>query len=256
MAFRIFPPAQIELCEAWFATVETTDEWTDKGAVGEGESGSIRVARDDGLLGYAKPGQPRADGVPRAAHEKIAFDLAHLLEFPVPPVVLWDRGEGHLDNRYLSISAHAFPQCAKWDFAMNLGILTAELLQSASRTVSAMRAFHTWISDTDRKSDHTYVDLASTHELGMAFIDHAFSLSYVWKRDDHAAGPCLGYMPTPEIVGVVGEAADRIAELPVDRITDIVNRVPAPYLQDDARKHILSNLLSRKQQLRAILAIP
>src|SRR5690242_14723948 len=98
MTTRNFPPGQLALCEEWFALVLTPDVWTDKGPVGEGESASINVENQGGLRGIAKPGQPKVDGVRRAAHEKIAFDLAHMLELPIPPVVLWDRGATQPDN--------------------------------------------------------------------------------------------------------------------------------------------------------------
>jgi hypothetical protein len=137
--------------------VETPDEWIGRGPIGEGESQSIRVEHQNtGTMGVAKPGRAVVrDTVCRAAHVKIAFDLAHCLDLPVRPVVLWARDIGAIYLRGRSISAWAFPQAKKWDEAQRLGFMTPALLASAGPVVSGMRVFHTWISDTDRKSDHT-----------------------------------------------------------------------------------------------------
>ena len=256
MAILRFPPAQVDLCASWFDTIETSDPWTEMGAIGEGESEAIRVTNHAGLNGVAKPGKPKTDGVCRAAHEKIAADLAHTLGLPVPPVVLWDRGNEHEANRYLSISAWAFPQAVKWDTAQKMGFLTADLIASAGPAVSAMLVFHTWISDTDRKSDHTQINVDSPEdELGTAFIDHAFSMSYVWKAADHPAGACPRYMPAPELPEIMTQTADRIAALAVEEVTRLVNRLPLAYLPQPQRGHILSNLVSRKARLRDILGL-
>jgi hypothetical protein len=257
MDFRRFSPTQNSLCVQWFHVVETTDAWTELGPVGEGESQSVRVSNSNGVLGIAKPGPAKGkDKCCRAAHEKLAFDLAHTLGLPVPPVILWADG---MPNNYVvgrSISAWAFPQTAKWDEANNQGIITEKLKDSAGPIVSAMQAFHTWISDTDRKSDHVQVDLDSAGDkLGLAFIDHAYSMSHVWKGPDHKAGPCGKYMPAPESPTVIRETCNRIAAFPETQISQLVNRIPLTYLPEPQRGYILQNLISRKTRLQTILAI-
>jgi hypothetical protein len=255
---RRFSPEQIAVCDEWFRCVETTDDWEDRGPVGEGESQSVRVqSKSIGLMGVAKPGLAVAkDTTCRAAHEKIAFDLAHVLKLPVPPVVLWGKDLGQPFARGRSISAWAFRQAKKWDEAQRLGIITAALLASAGPVVSAMRVFHTWISDTDRKSDHTQVDLESDPTaLRIAFIDHAFSMSHQWKAPNAAIGPCPAYMPAPEDRGTMHSTADAISAVPDAEIERIVNRIPAGYLPVPEQEHICSNLRSRKGNLRALLGL-
>ncbi len=257
MAFRRFSDEQLERCEEWFGLVETPDDWTSLGPIGEGESKSIRVENVSGLIGVAKPGVPKNDGVCRAAHERIAFKLAHVLELPVPPVVLWDRGEEHADNRYLSISVWAFAQSMKWNEAQHAGIIDDTTKASAAPVVSAMRVFHTWIADTDRKSDHTQIDVDSPKgNIGIAFIDHAFSMSKVWQQDNAPVVESSKYMPVNEVPEVLAQVVDQIAALPDERVQEIVNRITAPYLPAMERGYILSNLISRKKRLRTILAIP
>lgn len=190
----------------------------------------------------------------RAAHEKIAFDLAHWLDLPVPPVILWGKDMSQY-VRGRSISAWAFPRAAKWDDANRFGLLTPELIASAGPVVSAMRVFHTWISDTDRKSDHTQVDLDSADVLGVAFIDHAFSMSYQWRQPDAPIGACPPYMPAPEDRGTMLHVAELICQAPDVQIERIVNRIPAGYLPPVEREHVLENLKGRKGKLRTILGL-
>jgi hypothetical protein len=69
---------------------------------------SALSTRLTGTMGVAKPGRPVAsDMTCRAAHEKIAFDLAHRLDLPIPPVVLWGKDLGQPYARGRSISAWA-----------------------------------------------------------------------------------------------------------------------------------------------------
>jgi hypothetical protein len=255
----VYSALQARLREEWFALVETPDTWIDRGAIGEGESQSIRVENaNTGLMAVAKPGPHKAaeEGHCRAAHEKLAFDLAYMAHLPVAPVVLWREAAPDTYKRGRSISAWAFEQSDKWDNANGRGIITPTLRDSAGPIVSAMRVFHTWISDTDRKSDHVQVNLDSPPQsLEMAFIDHANSLSFVWKSADHPTPPQPPYMPAPEHRDVMIETTDFIASIPDAEVSRIVARIDLPYLPEPQKAHILGNLLSRKGNLRTILGI-
>jgi hypothetical protein len=259
MGRRIYSALQRDLRDEWFALVETPDNWIDRGAIGDGESQSIRVENAaTGMMGAAKPGPGKAaeDAPYRAAHEKLAFDLAYLAHLPVAPVVLWREDAPAIYKRGRSISAWAFLQSIKWDDASNRGIITPTLRDSAGPIVSAMRVFHTWISDTDRKSDHVQVNVDSPERsLEMAFIDHSNSLSYIWKSANHPTPPQAPYMPAPEHREAMIETAEFIANIAGDDVSRVVNRLGLPYLPDESKAHILANLLARKGSLRAILGI-
>jgi hypothetical protein len=256
---RTYTALQRDLRDEWFELVETPDTWLDRGPVGEGESQSIRVENaGNGMRGVAKPGLGKAgeEAHCRAAHEKLAFDLACLAQLPVAPVVLWSEDAPNVYRRGRSISAWAFPQSGKWDEANNRGLLTATLRESAAPIISAMRVFHTWIADTDRKSDHTQVNYESPPaSLEIAFIDHGHSLSYVWKSENHPTPPQAPYMPTPEHRDVMIETAEYIADIADAELSRLVNRIGLPYLPEPQKAHILRNLLARKGNLRAILGI-
>jgi hypothetical protein len=246
------------LREDWFALVESPDRWTDSGAIGEGESQSIRVRRlADEMFGVAKPGPGRAadKGHFRAAHEKLAFDLSCLVALPVPAVVLYRDGLGapYLCGR--SISCWAFPQAEKWNEADKKGLLTPAGKASTAELISAMRVFHSWIGDADRKADHIVVDLDSPpNHLRIAFIDHGNSMSHGWRAADVPPVLQADYMPgVPEVRDLMRETAAYIAAIPDAEIERLVTRIPVAYLPDPQRTLILQNLLTRKAKLLALL---
>jgi len=257
MPIRRFTEDSMALCNLWYEQVETSDEWDVVCDLGASESRPIKVRNQNGLTGVAKPGPACGHmlEVCRAAHEKLAFDLTHLLELPIPPVILWNSDpEKFIRGR--AISAWAFNDCQSWDEAARMGVLTPDLIATASEAISAMRAFHTWISDTDRKSDHTQINIASdARGLGLAFIDQAFSMSMVWKGPNHPGGACGNYLPAPENKEVTAQVADRILGLPNNEIQRLVDRIPSLFLPDTEKSHIRDNLLSRKGSLRALLGV-
>lgn len=250
------------LREEWFEQVETKDKWVDNGPVGEGESESRRVMNTvTKLLGVAKPGPNKAaeENHCRAAHEKLAFDLSCLVGLTVCPVILWGEDIAQY-KRGRSISAWAFPQSKKWDEAETLTLISPQHRTSAGPMVSAMRVFHTWIGDSDRKDAHIHVDLNSpSDELVIAFYDHANTLSNSWTAPAAQVtllGDYMNQRGVPVVDEVMVETANLIAALDDAEITRLVQRIPTAYLPDPQRGNIMSNLLSRKGQLRALLPSP
>jgi hypothetical protein len=80
------------LAAAWRARCETEgDEWRETSKAGDagGEASGYFVTSGT-VNGYAKPSKVdrSAQPYPRAAHEKIAADLAFELRLPLPPVLL------------------------------------------------------------------------------------------------------------------------------------------------------------------------
>jgi len=259
MKRRDYSALQRDLRDDWFALLETPDDWIDRGPMNDGESQSIRVENAvTGMRGVAKPGPAKGaeEGHCRAAHEKLAFDLAYLAHLSVAPVVLWGADAPATYKRGRSISSWAFQQSMKWDEANNKGIITPTLRESAGPLVSAMRVFHTWIADIDRKSDHVQVNVDSPPmSLEIAFIDHGHSLSYVWKSPNHPTPAQAAYMPAPEHRDVMIETAEYIATIADADVSRVINRIALPYLPPEPKAHILGNLLARKGNLRAILGI-
>ena len=258
MDLRRFDDARLRLCDEWFAAVETRGTWDDLGPVGEGESESRKLeCRATGQRAAAKPGPGKAeDPICRAAHEKIAFDLAHLLKLPVAPVILWPEALGAPYVRGRSICAWCFAQCETWDVAIGLGLLTQELIDSTSPVSSAMRVFHSWISDTDRGGKHVFVDTDRiAAPLPVAYIDHSWGFSHEWQVEPHPNPSITNYMHADEDRGTVEMMVDRVAGLPPDEIDRIVGRIPSGYLPSAERGRILSNLHLRQGNLRSLLGL-
>jgi hypothetical protein len=190
-SFRAFSPELETLAASWAGTPLTAEAWKDEGFLGGSESNPFKVSSGT-LAGIAKPGRKKPDNICRAAHEKIASDLAFELRLPVPPVVLWDMGEpaDATRERYVAISAWAFPQPLPW--GQGTAILTQQHTADASQVMSAIQAFETWISAGDRKADHALTYLpAQDSPLQLAFIDYAYSMSQAWSVVDDPSGPSI-----------------------------------------------------------------
>jgi hypothetical protein len=254
-SFRAFSPEVEALATSWAGTVLTAEAWKDEGFFGGSESNPFRVSLG-ALSGIAKPGKRKTDNICRAAHEKIASDLAFELRLPVPPVILWDRG-GLTDatrERYCAISAWAFPQPLPW--GQGAAILKIEHTNDASQVMSAIQAFETWISAGDRKADHVLTYLpASDLPLQMAFIDYAYSMSQTWTVADDPAGLVAPSLPLQRDVDSVRTMADRILQLSEERVRTIVNRIPNEHLPNPKREVILANLLGRRGKLHFLLGL-
>src|SRR5271169_3978642 len=88
MSFRCFATSDEAIANEWARETLTSETWTLAGPIGTGESGSIHVTSASGRRGACKPALA-ADGTTRAAHEKIAADLAYQVKLSVPACCLW-----------------------------------------------------------------------------------------------------------------------------------------------------------------------
>lgn len=262
--FRVFT-TDVEIVAAeWRRQVLTTDVWAVAGRPGDkgGESAGFFVRSGD-RGGFAKPGRddPPVAQCPRAAHEKIAADLAFELGLPVPPVVLWDRGsapEGR--ERYVAISLLVFRNLHTWSQVEAEPSLAQRLAAAFSEAASAMSAFDTWVGNTDRQNPANLLahldDRSDPALTRVAYIDYAYSLSHSWNQGEAWKLPtAVAYYPSQGVLDVaaVGEAVSRIEELPEALIGEIVSRVPAGFLIPERSRVILEGLLHRQGALRAIM---
>jgi hypothetical protein len=215
-----------------------------------------------GRTGKAKPGELGLSDVPRAAHEKIIADLATVLDLPVPPATLYDRGDtakadqGNDKNekidspRYVSVSAWAFDSCDS--LQLKIQKFTADQLQSLVAPFSAMTVFETWISAGNAHLGHVLVDnnCAADEPVPLAWVDHAYSLSQQWTSD--AANPnAVGwYLPNAKADRDVQQRIiEGILSVPNEKITEIVTRVGADWLDAVRRDRIINKLIDRKTNI-------
>jgi hypothetical protein len=266
MFAQMFSEDQHRLRRDWFSNLETPDKWKEGEPVNEGESGAIRVENlTNPMRGIAKPGPTKAaeTNLCRAAHEKIAFDLAFLLQLPVPPVLLWRRCAPSRYRRGRCISAEAFAESFSWEEASSRRMISSVQKANAAPIFSAMRAFHVWISDHDRNCGQVRYDIRCGSDTpALAFVDHTYSMSWTWSNatpDIPLSSPSrekLSRNNLPDLMpGVTSEVADAIARLPNEKIEDVVNRIGEPYLPLEVKTLILCKLLDRKIKLSKVLKL-
>lgn len=253
---RMFSTEIEALAAVWSTSVTTSDQWSPTGRKWGTNSRPIEVKNLNNLRGVAKPGESIGDRCLRAAHEKIVSDLAYIFGLPIPPVTLWDRGEGFVaDSRYCSVSAWAFQTPIEWPHRRPN--LTPAQLVLAGTAAGAMQVFDTWIAASDRKNDHVLVsDDADPTTLKLAYIDHAFSLTYEWMGQ---AGPQQDPRPAwPDVpidLAATRAVLSEIERLDEEQIAEIVNRLPAGCMLDGAKDAIIKGLLERRARLRDWLGL-
>jgi hypothetical protein len=253
-SFRAFSPEVETLAQAWSENTRTADPWKHEGYF-LGESVAVKMSSGS-LLGVVKPGRKKFDKICRAAHEKIAADLAFELRLPIPPVILLDLGELKDINRerYVAVSAFPFAQPSSW--AQASPTFSDDHRAETSQVMSAMLGFETWVSCGDRKEAHVLAYLpAPDQPLQLAFIDYAFSMSQVWKTENDPAGRTGPYLPVQRDDNSLRIMIARIGQFDDGKIETIVNRIPAEYLPTAKKTLIIANLNSRKQRLHMLFGL-
>lgn len=253
--WRNFPGDVEALARDWARRSLTTEHWQDEGewAASESRPRLVHNARL-GLSGIAKPGIAKDDGVARAAHEKLAADLAFHLDLPVPPAVLWDRPADDNVHSQVVISAWAFPQPHSWSESQN--VLSERERAFANRCMSAMRVFEAWIYATDRKLENVLLTRESDvpETIRMAFVDYAFSLTHTWKEvDEHERAP--GRYCDPEDEAAKIDIIARIESFDDRLIEQQIERMPEAFLPREEKRRVARKLAERKWQLRDLVEI-
>ena len=251
--YRRFGDRVNEVADRWINTDVSDESWTLAAPVGRGEAGSLYADSESGLRGVAKLAD-HAGGTPRAAHEKIASDLAYHLELPVPPVVLWTNPD--TGDRY-AISLFAFPQALTWDEAA--AARTAEFLANVAPALAACYVFHNWIEDKDHhdgNGGNLLVDGGGSVDLpGIAAIDHAFAMTYTWNSCPAPHSPIPRYyIPPSELPPeAISDAVTRVQQMPEELVEKIVKRVPEVYLSSEKGRLIVECLLQRRAELASLV---
>jgi hypothetical protein len=244
--FRRFAPSTCAIDAVWSTIASSGDSWKETGIRWGTNAGPSQLENGNGMFGVQKPGKPRPTNKYTAATEKIVADLAFVLELPVPPVTLWDRGE-NADPRYVSVSAWAFEQPFTWREIETF--LTRDHLQQLIRPASAMLPFEEWVSASDRQNDgNVLVGFGPDNEALGAWIDYAWALDYIWQGNNRPncrvrdMYPRVGNLDTH----ATKATADRIASVDSKTIEEIINRVSSDYLPTGVAESILRNLLLRQ----------
>jgi hypothetical protein len=263
--FNHFDASAVALIEQWSKAPHAPDHvWTRNGPNRTTESSAFDVLDQRMLRATAKPGC-KLNHVRHAAHEKIASDLAVLLDLPIPPVTLYHLPGALPDcphkkkpgDPYVAISAWPFLSFEEWGDRI-LNKMTPAQKESLRAPISAMWVFDSWISaQEDRGAKHTLVNnLLGNNLVGLAFIDYAFSLSKFWTTDNSPQVAAPWWFPNIQKDDtVVRYVADKLHGLGDADVAHVVNRVPAEWLPDGPKPVIVNNLVSRKAGIHKLLGL-
>lgn len=264
--YRRFSPTAEATAARWREICIHDGEWEVQSGVGakQGEAKGF-IVQFGSDIGYAKPGrdQPPVSEHPRAAHEKIAADLAFELGLPVPPAVLWDRGAmPNGTERYCAISLLCFEPVYQWAEVSSLGQEKVNAyLPELSRLASAIAPFDTWLQNSDRNNPGNLICSSGkdngSFELKAAYIDYAHTMLMHWKigHPPTAIMPVGLYPPQCEAnLEAIYESVKKIEELPEAIIECVVKRIPLGFVaSDEQRTLLLSRLLERRSQIRGAM---
>jgi hypothetical protein len=211
----------------------------------------------------------------RAAREKVVADLAYDLGVSVPPVLLYDRGASMSgdEERHVCVSRVMFPGQMAWHQVKQLVVMAQTdrvtvAVMAALPAASAMAlALDTWVGQPDH-NDHPhnivfgYVPSATPNGQ-FIFLDYAWSLGYHqgkapfgWDGDGWKATECTPFPPHMLRFlskQILLKTIEKIEEMDNKNVSEIVGRIPAPFLPEPQARTILAGLLGRKNMVRQIL---
>jgi hypothetical protein len=245
----------------WRARVVSEDAWQTTSSPGAdgGEAGGYRVTSGTSNA-YAKPS--KADpATPRAAHEKIAADLAHDIGVPLPGALLyrWPTLPSGCGEQLVALSLIPFLTAHKWATIKAAPPFEAQLKQELREAASVLVVFDTWLGNTDRANDGNLLvskAAADGSPTQFAYIDYSFSMSYPWQQhgfDKITACPMFPTDTKDADIAAMDAAISRVVTLAPDTVREIVTRIPNDFLPDATKILIIDGLLHRRTRLRPAL---
>jgi len=243
---RSWAKAALDLCTAWSALVEDPNptRWLETGEQLNGESRSFVVRCDSISFKVAAKPAISSSGNCRAVHEKLAFDLANILCVPVPPVILWDRGEACNDHRLFALSAYVVQDGAPMDEAFVRG-LSGDARAELGQILSASALFCIWINNGNMETPgHILVNHSSRLAIEASIIDHAGAMQ---GPEWGTKFPTPPYLPVAVEKQAVDKAASDIRNINDDAIAWLIDRIPGNYFVGAHREDVRRNLIARKR---------
>ena len=245
-SFRKLPELIETLATDWSKKYVSDDQWVETGKAFGGEAGSFQVKNSDGLLAMAKPGRGRDDPHCRKALEKLACEIANLLDLPVPPVSLHELNKGTDAAHWVSLSAWAYQECYTLGNARSNGFFLPSDQAQLNLVANAAYVFDLFIGNTDRSDNNVVVGRLDNGDLGIALIDHSYSMTHGWQSDNHP-WQHVHFFGTTKIKSIMKEIAERIAALSVQALRDILVALPEQVIDAAKRERILNNLTNRSR---------
>lgn len=238
------------------------------GLSGGFEVESPTIPRRKAYLKPLKPGSYPTLGV--AAREKLASDLAYDLDVPVPPVVLFQRGDaGAGEEVACCVSVISYPRQIHWGLLRHgRGDPMAPLLKEnidRHLPIAAAKAlaFDTWVLQNDHDHDSNSAfgyDFREMSNRGFVFFDYAFAFAFTKVEDEITHYfEAFGEVNFPSAMrenldkSILDKTISRIEEYPEDTIKELVTRIPTSFLDDDTKARLVAGLAHRRRKLRTIL---
>lgn len=261
---RCFTTEIEQLAALWRSSAPPTYEWKPDAnkPPKEGITGGWFV-HNGGIEGYAKPSRfpgpknPDEIGNPTAAHEKIVSDLAYELRLPVPPVILWDRGEKVAKApRQCCVSALPFWPAHPWRYVLQTPKAAARWLPVLSSGASAMGVFNSWLGNVDRVNGENLIlsEALPDGALGFAYIDFTRTMSLRWREGPPSMQVALDtHFPgsAPLDNEAIRATLSAICNLQEGTIRQIVRGIPEGFLSPRRSACIVDGLLGRREPLVA-----
>jgi hypothetical protein len=261
---RLIHPAS----QDWAEQVFSQEEWSPAQDLTPtpGEAGGFFVRNSSGTTtAWLKPTAVCVEQHPRAANEKIVADIAHELDLPVSPVLLYRRSDappGYEQRTCLSLVTHA--RAWRWGSVIgaNLDGPILALVCSVLAKDCGIIALDTWIGQTDRNNEGNALIVLNPDrpaDARFTFLDSANALGHgdIWNdlSRRELALPSFPTLLTSSVdVHVLRRTIKAIEDLPAHRIETIVRRIPEDYMTSDRQAIVVATLNERKGKLREFLA--
>jgi hypothetical protein len=202
----------------------------------------------------------RLDAPPRAAHEKIASDLAFDLGLPVPPVVMWRRRQVSVPEQeaLCAVSLVPFEPVHKWQHVEATPAARDRLASGLAAAASAMSVFDTWLDNRDRHNGGNLLvnENLATGMIHWAYIDYAYSMTYGWGQ---GAAPAVGSIvarypvQAPANLAAVADTVQAIEAMREDAIRLVVIRLSPDFIDAARAATIADGLIRRRIGIRQVL---
>jgi hypothetical protein len=254
------------LAALWHGRCETIgDEWKETSQAGDagGEASGYFVTSGT-VNGYAKPSKIdiTPNPYPRAAHEKVAADLAFTLGLPLSPVLLhrWPGAPPQGDQQFVAISLQPFLNVHKWEHIAAVPPLAEQMKLELKAVASALVPFDTWLDNGDRVNGGNLIVSKDGRDpakpLRVAYIDYSNSMVCEWRNRPFTDILLRPIYPTDQKdadVAIMENMLSRIEAVTPNTIQGIVHRIPDDFATPAMRSQILDGLLSRQSRVRVVL---
>ena len=258
------PTHIVPIAEQWRREVAVGLEWRPDEErtrrVQKGEAGGFVVGADGfPYFGWSKPTKICPDDEPRAANEKLSYDLAYDLGLAVPPVTLFNRDCSSGEEGKCCVSLFMFDQMFELGQLVALQGVDRSKAAQAIREGSGIVSFDAWIGNRDRSQRNVLIGYDSaTGRWWPAFIDHAFALNSgnQWngaKWKDVRLSNMPSEMRAVIDKGLALATAGRIAGITDKEIGALIDRIPSEYMTSEQRSVVLEGLSGRRGLVSDVL---